>query len=100
MRQRTQLSNEPQRIVDIRKRRCAIFLQVHVRKSSIVQVHGQTRVGKPVARKQGTDRFEKDLVFRFKKCILVKSLYEFGALLTRARLVAERAKDPSLYLQH
>jgi len=98
--QRPQLSNERQRIVNIRKPRRAIFLQVHVRKSSIVQVHGQTHVGESVAWKQGTNRFEEDLVFRVKEGILVKSLYEFGALLAGARLVAECAKDLNFCLQH
>jgi hypothetical protein len=98
--QRPQLSNERQRIVNIRKPRRAIFLQVHVRKSSIVQVHGQTHFGESVAWKQGTNRFEEDLVFRVKERILVKGFYEFGALLGRACMVAERTEDLNLCLQH
>ncbi len=39
-------------------------------------------------------------MFRFKEGILAKSIYEFGALLAGARLIAERAKNLNFCLQH
>jgi hypothetical protein len=93
IREWTQSASQVHRLVNIRERRRTIFLQVHVRKSAIIQMHSQTRVGKPVMAEQGTDRCEDNLMLRFEERIAVKNFHEFVALLARARLVAERPED-------
>jgi len=45
---RTESHSQFQRLVDARQARHAIFLQVHIWKSAIIQVHGQTCIGQPV----------------------------------------------------
>src|ERR1700730_12718155 len=92
--------NEParpqERFVNARKARRAIFLQVHIREAAIIEVHGQMCRAKLVVDKQGTNRSEDDLMFRFEKCIARQYVRKFLALLNSARLTAERAKDSCL----
>jgi hypothetical protein len=92
IRQGKQPASQDQRLLNAGKRRRAIFLQVHVRKSSIVQVHCKARRGKPVANQQGTNRFKDNLVFRFKKGVVPKNLRQLGTQVVGILLVAERSE--------
>jgi len=55
-------------------------------------VHSQTRLGRPVVKQQGTNRFKDNLVFRLKKSVVLKNMCHLGTQVERDFRVAERAK--------
>lgn len=96
MRNGSQSARQRQRVLDARQSRRAISIEIDIWESTIIQVNGQTCIGDPVMDKQGTNRSEEDLMFRFEEFVVLQDFREFTSLSARACPAAERAENLDL----